>query len=283
MVNGGGSGLSLVVAGYNLGEHLYGQDDYFLSYLQPSPPGQPSVIDLRNVRFVDPLGLVGIATLAQSQRQAGRDVTLDGPKDSNVAAYLSRMRLNDVLDYLGVGQDLPEVKGRARNTLLELQVFEGERQLERLAELIFDEFAPANRDLADNLYASVVELGTNVPQHSGLPSGFIAVQLYEDHAIFAIGDAGMGFLGTLPAAYSELMAVEWALRGKSSTGQIGRGLGLPFVRDFVQGCGGRLRIVTGRLSAVLQLGQPPQHQQLQHQLFDLGLPGGVLLQMRVPR
>src|SRR5664280_2591809 len=103
MVHGGGSGLSLVVTGYNLGEHLYGQDDYFLSYLQPSPPGQPSVIDLRNVRFVDPLGLVGIATLAQSQRQAGRDVTLDGPNNSNVAAYLSRMRLNDALDYLGVG------------------------------------------------------------------------------------------------------------------------------------------------------------------------------------
>ena len=173
-----------------------------------------------------------------------------GPASYNVANYLARMRLGEVLTDLGALHDLPQVTERDSSTLLELRAFGGSRGAEQLAGRVDREIRPVDETVASALWEGICETGQNVEQHSGQQYGFVAAQQYPANGrfLFAVGDAGHGLLATLAGsgASTSTDAIRLALQpGFSETGDPGRGAGLPSILSCTQELAGGLELVSG--------------------------------------
>lgn len=225
--------------------------------------GDPKValIDLSEATWVEPIALVAVAAFVERAVKSGREVHVVGPSDWGVANYLSRMRLGLVVEDHGGIHNLNSVHemdlGRE---LLELQRFEGEAGVQLLAGMVFDKMIGSDLQTAQALYASIVEIGANVPQHSGLASGYMAAQSTHGGTCihFAVGDAGDGLYMTLRdfGATSEAHALELVLeRGVSRTGEPGRGVGIPETRRLAVQTGGLVHMVSGDASRTARSGR----------------------------
>lgn len=210
-------------------------------------------VDLSNGRWFEPLGIAAIAALAEHSVSAGRELVLTGPRDWSVANYLSRMRLGRLIEDLGGEHDLNSVREQELgDALLELHRFDGELGVERLAELVFNQLAPTDPDAAQALHTSIVEIGANVPQHSGAAGGYMAAQAFRDGRVqFAVADSGLGLFATLRhvGATSDENALELVLeRGVSRTGEVGRGRGIREARRLSTEASGSVHMVSGLAS-----------------------------------
>lgn len=220
-----------------------------LSNLRPADDPELARIDLRASQWCEPAGLVAIAAFAEAQMLLGRSVQLFGPADFNKANYLTRMHLDEVLGDLGCRHDLTPVRKTEGLALLELRRFEGEAGAAALAELVYEQTA-ARPDVAGALHKSLSEIGGNVSQHSGSPHGYMAaVKTDQGRRIeFAVADAGRGLTANLApfGAVSDARSLEMVLEeGISSTGQRGRGNGIPDTRRLVTALGGHVHMITG--------------------------------------
>jgi hypothetical protein len=201
--------------------------------------------------FCEPVGLVGLATFVEARLDEGRRVIVTGPSDSNVANYLSRMRVGRLLDSLGAEHDLAPVREwPVGDALIELESFDGVRGAERLAKLVHAAAEIIDVEIANALYIALCEIGMNVPHHSGRQRGFMAAQwLHRRTQLhFAVGDAGSGMLATLRGhgATTDCEALELALDpAVSRTGFSTRGLGLPDVVQCVTDLEGSLHLASG--------------------------------------
>jgi hypothetical protein len=223
-----------------------------LTALRPAQDPALAVIDLSGTSWVEPVGLVGVAAFAEAQVALNRTVSLIGPSDWNIANYVARMHLGQVIDDLGGTHDLNPVNERDAPDLLELQRFEGEDGATQLAALVFDKTVN-DEPVAQALYQSICEIGANVPQHSGRPHGYIAAATtYRGKKIqFAVGDAGTGLTTRLSAVGStgDADSLEMVLEhGVSSTGQPGRGRGIQETRRLVTSLKGSVHMVSGTAS-----------------------------------
>jgi hypothetical protein len=224
-----------------------------LANFRPASESGTALIDLRDATWVEPIGLVAIASYASAQAEGGREVYLAGPRDFHVANYLSRMRLGLAIEELGGEHDLNPVREQDQaDTLLELRRFEDETGAEELAALVYERVvAPSGDAVAGALHKSICEIGSNVPQHSGESFGFMAAQVtHGGHKIqFAVGDCGQGMTASLAplGARTDEDALRMALEeGVTSTGQAGRGQGIRETRRLVNGLGGSVAMITGR-------------------------------------
>ena len=216
------------------------------------PSGHPdvAVVDLELVEWVEPIGLVAVAAFVEGQVRRGRRVRLRAPRRPELARYLSRMRLGRVLDAVRAEHDLPAVSEWDTGTrLVELRRFTGAREPDELARMLLERTreVPA---VASALHQCVAEIGGNVPEHSGQPWGYVAVQTtFRDTVVqFAVGDAGRGVAaGFAPRRrLTDEQGVELALeRGVSRTGLVGHGRGLQKARRLVTGMRGNVHMVSG--------------------------------------
>lgn len=70
----------------------------FLRHLRPRALVHRTSIDLSGLTFCDPLGLVGLAAIAEGALARNERVLVRGPRRPEIARYLSRMRLDATQD-----------------------------------------------------------------------------------------------------------------------------------------------------------------------------------------
>jgi hypothetical protein len=212
-----------------------------------------AVLDLRRASFFTPGAIVGLATIAQHNIQAGRPVRLIRPDNDNVANYLSRVRLGRVMDELGVTHDLTPVREHhLGDSLLELTRFADARDIERLLQVVWRTASDTHPQLAEGLFRSLGEAANNVTQHARTPHGFMVAQAVPGNGrlFFAVGDAGVGFLPTLErfGISDDLAAIQLATQGGYSavTDDPARGYGLRTATDALVRLGGSMHVLSGQ-------------------------------------
>lgn len=224
--------------------------------LVPASRGGTALVDLRLVEWVEPVGLVAVASFAEGEARRGRRVLLRSPRRPELARYLSRMRLGRVLDALliapglHVEHDLPPVhEWDTASRLVELRRFTGTAEPDELARMLLERTSSLP-EVADALHQCVAELGSNVPEHSGQAWGYVAAQTtFRDTVVqFAVGDAGRGVAaGFAPRlVLTDEQAVQLTLeQGVSRTGLVGHGRGLQKARRLVTALRGHVHMVSG--------------------------------------
>lgn len=188
-----------------------------------------------------------LAVLAERQVRSGGRVRLLTPEATDIARYLSRMRLRQLLDGFSQEHDLPPVREwESGHELLELRRFDGPDEPDRLGEMLLRK-TQADFDVARALHQSVAELGVNVPDHSGLDVGFVAAQSTYRHSVvqFAVGDGGVGVAAALEDASSDGDALQQVMNGRSRLNEPGRGQGLAKTQRLLLGMRGSLHMLSG--------------------------------------
>ncbi len=209
-----------------------------------------STIDLSKVEFVHPWSMVMICLLL-IERKSDSNKKLILPSETETNTYLKRMRFDKILSELGYheakeGLDKVQVPGRNNINIHEvMHCYYRDEFNARLGRFItmFKNFG-LNESDAQRATALVGELGNNVFDHNlgnwptTVSGCIIAAQHYPTtHTIeIAVGDPGVGFYGSLKAAFPDVIndieAIKLGLAG--NTGRIGeiRGNGLKLIQRW---------------------------------------------------
>jgi hypothetical protein len=209
-------------------------------------------LHLADLRWLDPLHLVGVATEALLAQRAGSRLLLTGLPE-NQAYYAARMHLGRIIELFGGEHDLPEVNERDQHDrLLEIQPLRNPADVERLSELVYLRVAEHNEAAARALHLAIGEVGSNVCQHAR-SIGFMAAQTIAERGVlrFAVADAGVGLRATLASigAADDQQAVQLALSGERRWRTPGRGYGLPATVRIITHLDGELLLASGLASA----------------------------------
>lgn len=217
------------------------------------PPKDPFVarVDLTDLTWVQPYGLVSLAVFVEAQGMLLRPAEVITPSRADVARYLARMGLGAIVDALGGYHELPPVRhNNMKGKLLELQAFDTEAAVEMLGELVFDKVCGTDERSATAMHQTICEIGQNVTQHSGRSAGYAAAQTThgDTRVAFAIGDAGIGLKQSLQMFDfgNDADVLEAVMRGGvSSTNDPARGNGFKTARELITATGGVLHAQTG--------------------------------------
>ena len=231
------------------------------------------VVDLRDVRWLDPVHLVTVAASAHAAQRDGIGFRLHGPTAPHLARYAARMQLGVVVGGLGFEHDLPPAPDAAgADHLVEVGLV---RDARRLAEVVHDRVAELDATLARVLHQAIAEIGENVHQHAQ-SVGYVAAQTIprRGELRFAVADPGVGLHATLAArgAGSDHAAIELALEGVSRTPHGGTG-----VRETVAAvtmAGGYVYLASGGAATMVTS---------QRRVTSSGAPfAGTIVEGRVP-
>jgi anti-anti-sigma regulatory factor len=230
------------------------------------------IIDLEQVRFVDPYGMVGLLALARFLRQRGCEPVLMLPRSEEVMKYLDRMDFSRyaerlcALDMTTLWPDGEYSRSAHSDVLLEITPvarsedihYIVERVRER-AQTILSQNLHYEQAAIDGFVVALSEVCQNIPEHSE-DVGYVAIQKYfygrrlgKSLVKIAVMDLGVGFRVSLApkyaaqsAAWSDLTALRLAIfEGASRYEDPGRGQGLSAVRRFVERWHGKLMIRSG--------------------------------------
>jgi anti-sigma regulatory factor (Ser/Thr protein kinase) len=228
---------------------------------------EKSSIDLQEITFIDPYGMVGLLELGESSVSRGVQKTLLPPRSEEVLTYLERM------DFFQFAQkyfflepsSLPLVDKGLRSShsdvLLEITPIEKTDDIHFIVEKVKER---AHTILAAHLHydenavngfiVSLSEICQNIIEHSE-SKGLVGIQKYHFQNLnknvvkIAVMDTGRGFRGSLSERFSlknDLDAIEKGLlHGASRFADKGRGHGLSAVRRFVKQWDGKLSIRSG--------------------------------------
>ncbi len=232
--------------------------------------GEPVVLDLRTVEFVEPAGLCGLAALLEFLCQRCEDVSL-ALSGRDVAAYLERM---DFFRLFGgrvkTNADVAALEDRKRTnpgTLQELVNFHTEEEIpgiiHRISEILENQGYRLKERVA--ICSTLSEVCANAAEHGTSSFGaYAAVQAYHhivsgarrrgEEVLIAIADGGVGVRETLsrnPKYAEETATDNEAMRhalemGVSGTGELGRGGGLALVAGIAARSGGSLSLRSGK-------------------------------------
>ena len=231
--------------------------------------GGPVVLDLREVEFVEPAGLCGLAALLEFLIPRSKEVGL-ALSGRDVAAYLERMDFfKRFEDRVQTNLDLSSLEDRNRTnpgTLQELVNFHTEEEIpeiiSRISQILQNQQYLTRERAA--ICATLSEVCANAVEHSASPFGaYAAVQAYQhivsgnrfrgEEVLIAIADGGVGIRRTLARnpKNSEFVATDNdAMRhalhmGVSTSGELGRGGGLTVVAQIAARAGGSLSLRSG--------------------------------------
>jgi hypothetical protein len=231
--------------------------------------GEPVVVDLRTVEFVEPAGLCALAALLEylCARCEVVDLALAG---RDVPAYLERMNFfRSFENRVRTNADVASLEERRRHnpgTLQELINFHTEEEIpgiiERISEILENQGYRLRERVA--ICSTLSEVCANAAEHGVSSFGaYAAVQAYHhivsgsrrrgEEVLIAIADGGVGVRETLARnpEYAEHTttdndALRHALEmGVSATGEIGRGGGLALVAGIAARAGGSLSLRSG--------------------------------------
>jgi anti-anti-sigma regulatory factor len=230
------------------------------------------LIDLEQVRFVDPYGMVGLLVLARFLQQQGCESVLMLPRSGEVMKYLDRMDFSRhaerlcAIDLTTLWPDGEYTRNPHSDVLLEITPIARsedihyivERVRER-AQTILSQNLHYEQAAIDGFVVALSEVCQNIPEHSE-DVGYVAIQKYfygrrlgKNLVKIAVMDLGVGFRTSLgpkyaaqSPAWSDLTALRLAIfEGASRHDDPGRGQGLGAVRRFVERWQGKLMIRSG--------------------------------------
>ncbi|OFV77032.1 hypothetical protein [Rhodococcus erythropolis] len=216
--------------------------------------GDSVVIDLTHAEFVDTLGLVTVAVVAEDAQTQGRKVDIKLPRLISPRNWLSRMHLRSALESIGLACDLGQVNETPLgDRILELHRFDSSTP-DELADKVYAVLSADDPQEAGVMYSSVAEAAANVCDHSGKDGGWAALRQVGKGAKrrveFAVADAGVGLRSSLANAHSvtnDVDAMQLAVtQGVSGTGLVRRGLGLSSIAETAADRSGQLRLFSGR-------------------------------------
>jgi len=234
----------------------------FLSQINNS-----DVIDLSQVTFIDPYGMVGVLETGRMFRQKGIKKTLMLPESDNVFKYLERM---DFFKYAArffqidhAGDDLPDRYTRSADSdvLLEITPIEKSEDIHFIvgkvkerAHTILEKHLNYDEGAINGFIVALSEVCQNIVEHSE-NTGFVGIQKYRFQKLeknvvkIAVMDLGIGFKRSLEERFNienDLEAVDKALfHAVSRYADEGRGHGLAAVRRFTDKWNGKLSIRSG--------------------------------------
>ncbi len=229
------------------------------------------LLDARSLSWASPLELAAVVTIGTDAAHQGRDVRLQLPYDENVASYLGRMNVIDLLEEAGCkfdGSPLVRRRNDRSDKLLEVtKVTTANSQdvASRLGEMAFDRLG---RKAGAAAFKAMSELLDNATTHGASDVGaFTAAQLLTGVTsnwpgfVFTVCDAGVGIFEHLRASapHQDLVdgcaALERALRNKVSgvPGANRRGYGLGDLGKYARSDGGGRLIVrsNGAMASVI--------------------------------
>ena len=233
--------------------------------------GEPVVLDLRSVEFVEPAGICGLAALLEFLIPRSEEVSV-ALAGRDVPAYLERMNFFRLFgDRVRTNVDVAALEERQRHnpgTLQELVNFHTEEEIpgvvRRISEILENKGYRLRERVA--ICSTLSEICANAAEHGASEDGFgafAAVQAYNhivsgsrrrgEEVLVAIADGGVGVRQTLSKneKYAEQTTTDNdALRcammmGVSGTGELGRGGGLALVAQISGRAGGSLSLRSG--------------------------------------
>jgi hypothetical protein len=231
--------------------------------------GEPVVLDLRAVEFVEPAGLCALAALLEYLIPRCEEVNL-ALAGRDVPAYLERMNFFRLFGgRVRTNVDVASLEERRRHnpgTLQELVNFHTEQEIpgiiERISEILENQDYRLRERVA--ICSILSEVCANAAEHGASSFGaYAAVQAYHhivsgarrrgEEVLVAIADGGVGVRETLSCnlkyakhTTTDTDALRLALEmGVSGTGEIGRGGGLALVARIAADSGGSLSLRSG--------------------------------------
>ena len=224
-------------------------------------------INLQEVSFIDPYGMVGLIEAGELLKSKGVQKTMYLPKSDEVLKYLERMDFFRFADrYFTLKPSQPHIsekylRSAYSDVLLEITPIEKADDIHYIVGKVKDR---AQAILAKHLHyderaingfiVALSEVCQNIIEHSET-KGFVGIQKYHFQNMnknvvkIAVMDIGIGFRMSLSERFSlknDLEAIEKALlHGASRYAEKGRGHGLAAVRRFVNQWNGKLSIRSG--------------------------------------
>ena len=224
-------------------------------------------IDLRDVSFIDPYGMLGLLEIGELCMLEDVKKTVLLPQSGEVCAYLERMDFFTYANrYFNLEYSAPDLSGHYNRSsdsdvLLEITPIERSNDIHAIVGTVRDR---AQAILVTHLHyddrainsfiVALSEVCQNVTEHSE-NKGFVGIQKYRFQSMnknvvkIAVMDVGIGFRKSLSGRFklrSDLDAIDKALlHGASRYEDEGRGHGLAAVRRFVEQWQGKLSIRSG--------------------------------------
>lgn len=228
--------------------------------------GSP-IIDLRDVTFIDPYGMVGLLEIGELSKSGVMQKLLFLPESEEVLKYLERMDffrfINKYFKLEPPEPAIPEKYLRSSYTdvLLEITPIEKSDDIHFIvgkikdrAQAILTSHLHYDERTINGFIVALSEVCQNILEHSER-TGFVGIQKYHFQNLdknvvkIAVMDIGIGFRKSLSERLElkdDLDAIEKALlHGASRYADRGRGHGLASVRRFVYQWNGKLSIRSG--------------------------------------
>jgi anti-sigma regulatory factor (Ser/Thr protein kinase) len=233
-------------------------------------------IDLTNVSFIDPYGMIGLLEIGELCMLEDVRKTIIMPRSDEVNSYLDRMDFFTLakryfyLEHVLTGAAIKYQRSYNSDVLLEITAIEKANDIHYIVGKVQDR---AQAILATHLHyddraingfiVALSEICQNIIEHSE-NKGFVGIQKYRYQSLeknivkIAVMDVGIGFRKSLSNRFklqSDFDAIDKALlHGASRYEDEGRGHGLAGVRKFVTQWQGKLSIRSGtaRLTIIPQ-------------------------------
>lgn len=235
--------------------------EYFLKILKEQ------LIDLRNVNFIDPYGMVGLLEIGEISKSDGSSKTILLPESEEVLKYLERMDFFKFADrYFSLYPAQPEIsekylRSSDSDVLLEITPIEKSDDIHFIvgkvrdrSHAILTKHLHYDENTINSFIVALSEVCQNIIEHSGY-KGFVGIQKYHFQNLgknvvkIAVMDTGIGFRKSLSERFTlkdDLTAIEKGLlHGASRFADKGRGHGLSAVRRFVKQWNGKISIRSG--------------------------------------
>jgi anti-sigma regulatory factor (Ser/Thr protein kinase) len=224
-------------------------------------------IDLQEVAFIDPYGMVGLLEIGELSKSEGIQKTLFLPRSEEVLKYLERMDFFKFANkYFRLEPPEPEIsekylRSSYSDVLLEITPIEKSDDIHFIvgkvksrAHAILAKHLHYDERAINGFIVALSEVCQNILEHSE-DTGFVGIQKYHFQNLnknvvkIAVMDIGIGFRKSLSERLKlkdDLEAVEKALlHGESRYSDRGRGHGLASVRRFANQWDGKLSIRSG--------------------------------------
>lgn len=226
-----------------------------------------SIVDLSNITFIDPYGMIGILELGEHAQLKGFRNILSLPESEDVLKYLERMDFFPFAGRLfGFSPGKPVFQNRYlrsmdSDVLLEITPIVKSDDIHFIvgkvkerSHSILTKHLHYDEHAINHFIVSLSEVCQNIIEHSGC-TGFVGIQKYHFQILnknvvkIAVMDIGRGFRDSLSERFtftSDIEAIEKGLlHGASRFADKGRGHGLSAVRRFVNQWQGKLSIRSG--------------------------------------
>lgn len=231
-------------------------------------------IDLRNVSFIDPYGMLGLLEIGELCMVEDVRKTIILPRSDEVCRYLDRLNFfTFAKSYFALEHTSTFAPGKYQRSsdsdvLLEITPIEKSNDIHFIvgkvrdrAQAILATHLRYDERAINGFIVALSEVCQNIIEHSE-NKGFVGIQKYRYQSLgknivkIAVMDVGIGFRKSLANRFklkSDLEAIDKALlHGASRYEDEGRGHGLAGVRKFVTQWQGKLSIRSGtaRLSII---------------------------------